>query len=75
MPRKRATAEVVADALRQSSGTVSDLANEGGVSRNTLHTWAQGTRSPSPENKDRLVGALRDRSEALSLLAVELASD
>lgn len=59
-------------ALDRAAASLEDLANDVGVSYNTLHAWRTGRRNPSPENLARLADALEKRGGELTDLAREL---
>ena len=68
----RGVSGVIWKALSLSTGTVGALAEELGVSRETLHMWAAGSRNPSNENLAKLQAALLARGADLRSLADEL---
>lgn len=63
---------VITRALDLSTGGLERLAEETGISYNTLWSWRQGRRNPSPENLVKLAVALRHRSGELAALADSL---
>ena len=63
---------MIAQALQRSATSLQSLADEVGVSYDSLRAWATGRRNPSPENLARLADALERRGGELSELAQKL---
>jgi transcriptional regulator with XRE-family HTH domain len=59
-------------ALDATTGGIERLAEEMGVSHNTVWSWKAGRRNPSPENLRKLADVLRKRGDSLTRLADEL---
>lgn len=63
---------MVARALGAITGGLEQVADEVGVSYNTLWSWKEGRRNPSPENLRKLAEVLERRGGHLRELAGEL---
>jgi transcriptional regulator with XRE-family HTH domain len=59
-------------ALEAISGGVERLATELGLHYNTVWSWKEGRRYPSPENRRKLAEVLEARGEELRRIAEEL---
>lgn len=56
----------------EMSGDLGSLAEESGLSYDTLYSWRTGRTTPRMRNLMRLAEALRTRGEKLQAIAVEL---
>jgi len=63
---------MIIEALERTTGELSALAEEIGVSYHTLWSWKAGRRTPGPEHVLRLADALERRGGELRALAEEL---
>lgn len=59
-------------ALEEGPFDMKALADDAGVSYDTVRSWMIGRRNPSPENVRRIADALRRRGGHLEQLADEL---
>lgn len=60
--------DLIAEAVDLTTGELTDLAEEAGLSRSTLYAWTTGLRNPSAKNLDALLEVLECRSERLGEL-------
>lgn len=59
-------------ALEEGPFSMQQLAEDAGVSYDTLYSWARGRRAPQPEGIRQLAEGLRRRRDMLDALAEEL---
>lgn len=64
--------EMVQRILEVAPLTVEALAEEAGVTRHSIYSWASGRRNPTPESLAKLADALEKRGGELTDLAREL---
>lgn len=69
------TTELIAEAVDLTTGDLTDLAEEAGLSRSTLYAWTTGLRNPSPKNLAALLEILEDRAERLGTIVGELRTE
>lgn len=67
-----ALSELVQRALDEGPFTIQELADQIGVSYDSLYSWAKGRRVPRPENLRQLASGFDDRAGALRQVAAEL---
>lgn len=60
--------DLITEAVDLTTGEVTDLAEEAGLSRSTLYAWTTGLRNPSAKNLDALLEVLEARRERLGEL-------
>lgn len=58
--------------LERATASLEEIAEEAGVTYNTLYGWKAGRRNPTPENLAKLADALERRSTELAELAEKL---
>jgi transcriptional regulator with XRE-family HTH domain len=56
-------------ALEEGPFSIQQLANDAGISYDTLYSWARSRRAPRPENLRSLANAFDRRAEALRQIA------
>lgn len=59
-------------ALSEGPFTIQQLAEEAGISYDTLYSWVKGRRVPRPENVRQLVSGLEKRADLLREIADDL---
>lgn len=64
--------DLIAEAVELTTGELTNLAEEAGVSRSTLYAWTTGLRNPSSKNLASLLTILEDRRERLGRIIDEL---
>ena len=60
---------MIDEALEAATGSLQEIADDAGVSHDTLWAWKTGRRNPSPENLARLADAIDRRGGVLQTLA------
>ena len=63
---------ILSDALDAATGNLEAIAEDAGISYDTLWAWKNGRRNPSPENLAKLADALERRGGELTELAKKL---
>ncbi len=64
--------QLVEHALSEGPFTIQQLANDAGISYDSLYSWAKRRRVPKPENLRQLAAAFEHRAEALHTLSTRL---
>jgi transcriptional regulator with XRE-family HTH domain len=59
-------------ALSEGPFTIQQLADEAGISYDTLYSWVKGRRVPRPENVRQLASGLERRADLLREIADDL---
>lgn len=72
MPETDDAAGVVRKVLDRATSSAGDLADETGVSRDSLFAWAASRRNPSPDNLERLAAVVEEQGRDLVELADRL---
>lgn len=62
-------ARAIERALSEGPFTIQQLAEESGISYDTLYSWVKGRRVPRPENVRQLASGLERRAELLREVA------
>lgn len=65
---------VLAEVLQSYAGSYKELAEEAGVSYDSLMRWLRGDRSPRPESLNRIAAAVERKGHALLTNAARLRS-
>lgn len=63
---------MIDQALESAAASMEEIAEEIGVTYNTLYAWRTGRRTPTAENRAALADALGRRGGELTRLAEEL---
>ena len=63
---------MLSEALDVAAGSLHEIAEDAGISYDTLWAWKIGRRNPSPKNLAKLADALERRGGELTELAVKL---
>jgi ribosome-binding protein aMBF1 (putative translation factor) len=66
--------ELIQRALEEGPFSIQQLADEAGISYNSLYSWATRRRVPRPENVRQLASGFEQRAELLRRIARELRS-
>jgi transcriptional regulator with XRE-family HTH domain len=70
--RNEEVRRMVSDTLELATASLQEIADEAGISYDTLWAWSNGRRNPTAENLHRLADAIERRSDRLRKLAGEL---
>lgn len=62
-------AALIERALAEGPFSIQQLADDSGISYDTLYSWAKRRRAPRPENLRALARGLEERAEALRSIA------
>ena len=63
---------MIEDLLDTATANIQDIADESGISYDTLWAWKSGRRNPTPENLLRLADVVERRGARLAKLAERL---
>lgn len=64
--------QAIERALSEGPFTIQQLADEAGISYDTLYSWVKRRRVPRPENVRQLASGLENRAELLREIAEDL---
>jgi transcriptional regulator with XRE-family HTH domain len=64
--------QAIGRALAEGPFTIQQLADEAGISYDTLYSWVKGRRVPRPENVRQLASGLEKRADLLREIAEDL---
>lgn len=65
-------ADLIKRVLESATVSVEGIAEEAGLSADTLWAWAAGRRNPSPQNLEKVAAVLEERGGQMTELAKEL---
>jgi transcriptional regulator with XRE-family HTH domain len=71
-PARDMLAVLIQQALDEGPFSMQQLAEQAGVSYDSLYSWAKGRRVPRAENLRQLAAGFDDRAEALRKVAEQL---
>ena len=71
-PARDTLATLIQRALDEGPFSMQQLADQAGVSYDSLYSWARGRRVPRAENLRQLAAGFDDRAEALRKVADQL---
>ena len=71
-PEAEELAMLIQRVLNEGPFSTQQLAEESGISYNTLYSWAKLKRFPRPESLRQLAAGLRKRGEIMESLAADL---
>lgn len=64
--------QLVERALSEGPFTIQQLANDAGISYDSLYSWAKRRRVPKAENLRQLANAFQHRAEVLNTISARL---
>jgi transcriptional regulator with XRE-family HTH domain len=70
--RSEELADLIQRVLESGTCSLQQLAEEAGISYDSLYSWAKGRRVPRGENLRELASSFEDRADRLKNLAAEL---